>query len=372
MKVLNIIPTLNKGGAEKLVLDICEELSLRPNTEVKLLVLSSENTFELSKYSFETKFINAKFQFNIYKKDLSENINKVNDFIDEFSPDVIHTHLFDSEIFTRLNKRDNVKYFSHIHYNTIELTKPTIKNIFSKKGLIDFAVYHKLLKVYKKVNNSFISISPDSDNFHKENIPQFRNRIHLLTNAIKTSAYKTPIRENRDKLKIISIGSLIIRKNQNFQLLISQKLLDAGVDFELNIVGDGPDREHLIKKITELKLDNNVNMIGLSNEIPTLLSQNNIFLHTASYEPFGLVLIEAMASSLPVIALNGAGNKEIVENEVTGFFIDQQDPDLFVEKILKIWNDQDEYKTMSANAYNKSKSYDIVPYIDKLIEIYKA
>lgn len=370
MKVLHIIPTLNKGGAEKLVLDICEELDLRPNIEAKLLILSNENTFKLDDYSFEVKFINVNFQYSVFKKNQCENINEFNSFIDQYAPDVIHTHLFESELISRLKPRDNVKYFSHIHWNTAELTKPKLKSILSKKGLIDHAVYREMVKVYKEVNNSFISISPNSDVFYKKNLPQFTDKIHLISNAIKTDAYKTTVREKKEKLKLISIGSLNSRKNQILQLLISKELLESGIDFELNIVGDGPDKGFLLKKITELNLQNHVKMIGLSNEIPTLLKQNNIFLHTASYEPFGLVLIEAMASSIPVISLNGGGNKELVENGVNGYIIDEQNPKLFADRILNLWNDQDKYKAISLNASYEAKSYDIVPYIDKLLKLY--
>lgn len=372
MKIIHIIPTLNKGGAEKLVLDICNELSFRPYLKVLLIVLSDKNTFKLNEYKFDIKFINIKFQYKILKPNVSKEINHLELCINEFSPDIIHSHLFESEFIPRLNNIDGVKYFSHIHSNTPQLTKPTLKNLFSKKGLIDYFVYREIVKLYKKVNNSFISISSYTDNFYKKNIPQFKNRIHLLPNAIRTSIYSSEKRDKGDKIKIISVGSLISVKNQNLQLQISKNLLEAGVKFELNIVGEGEDRDYLSKKILELNLQNNVNLIGHSNEVPKLLSQNNIFLHTAPYEAFGLVLIEAMANRLPIIALNGLGNIDIIQDGINGFIINQQEPNLFLEKILKIWNDQTEYKKMTDNAYQRSKFYDIVPYIDNLIKIYET
>lgn len=371
MKILHIIPSLGKGGAEKMVLDICEEFSKRPNVEVKLLVLSHTNTFDLESYNFEIKFMDVDYSFSFFKSNGSPEEIKYFEFIEDFSPKVIHSHLFETEVLPRTRRLKGAKYFSHAHCNTIELTKPSIKNFTSKKGLIDFLVYKKLVNVYKKVNNSFITISNDADKFYRKNIPQFKNRTHLVTNAIKVSRYQSPLRTKSDKLKLISIGSLIERKNQSFQVDIAKKLKELNINFELNILGGGIEMDNLKSKIDQLGLTNHVNLIGISNEIPSLLQENFIFLHTAKYEPFGLVLVEAMASGLPIIALDGGGNEELVQDGKTGYFLKEENEELFVNKILDLWNNEKKYQFVSKNAFEKAKKYDIGPYVTKLLDLYK-
>jgi glycosyltransferase involved in cell wall biosynthesis len=94
-------------------------------------------------------------------------------------------------------------------------------------------------------------------------------------------------------------------------------------------------------------------------------------LHPASYEPFGLVILEAMASGLPVICLNGKGNVGLNVEGKTGFMIDPPDAKKFADKILFLKNNPDEYSKISEYCVNFAKDYDIEIYCKKLVDIYQ-
>ncbi len=369
-KIIHVIPSLAKGGAEKMVLDFCEEISKREGFEVKLLVLSKENTFDLSDYSFEVKFFDVEFRFSIFGKNLERNVSELYDFFNGYSPNVIHSHLYDAEQVCRIKPIKGVRYFSHAHFNTVELKTPAFSNLFSKKGIIDFLVYRNITKVYSLVNNSFITISQDTHSYYLENIPQFKSRIHFLLNAINTKNYEAPFRKREGRIRIISVGSLNDRKNQILQLKIAEELLKSGHDFELNIFGEGRNREMLENEVQNRGLSNNVKIRGNSNKIPHEMKEHHFFIHTAKYEPFGLVLIEAMASGLPVISLDGGGNRELINDSKDGFLINSEDPQKFAEIIQQLWNDNSKYDLIAEAGKQKSLQYDIVPYIDKLLKLY--
>ena len=61
-----------------------------------------------------------------------------------------------------------------------------------------------------------------------------------------------------------------------------------------------------------------------------------IFIHPATYEPFGLVIIEAMAAGLPVISLDGKGNRDIIKHKVNGYIFQNQNAVKFGEALIKL------------------------------------
>ena len=105
--------------------------------------------------------------------------------------------------------------------------------------------------------------------------------------------------------------------------------------------------------------------------IKDYLKEADIYLHPASYEPFGLVILEAMASGLPVICLNGKGNVGLNVEGKTGFMIDPPDAEKFADKILYLINNSEEYSKISEYCVNFSKNYDIENYCKNLMDLYK-
>jgi len=372
MRVLHIIPTLNKGGAEKLVLDICDELS-RKGVIVKLIVLSDKNTFELKGCKFSIDFIPSDYRYSI-KQNKPPECPQFFSAIESFNPDVIHTHLFDTELISRVHVRDKTKYFTHAHWNTKEVKKKSKMNWISKSGLVDALVYRKMVRTYKACDNNFITISKHTDEYYKENLPEFKSQIYLLHNAVKVDAYKSDLVKIVDgtiPIKILTIGSLNSRKNQLFQIDIALQLKKRDVPFSLTVVGEGPSRGEIEQKIKKHQLEESVSLIGNSNEIPRLMQEHTMLLHTAVYEPFGLVLLEAMAAGLPVITYNGMGSSEILNDGKNGYLIESLDASLFATIIQDFFKDVELYKKMSVEAVDTAQNYDISQYVIKLIELYQ-
>jgi glycosyltransferase involved in cell wall biosynthesis len=114
----------------------------------------------------------------------------------------------------------------------------------------------------------------------------------------------------------------------HFDAAMLDVLKAKGIEFEIKILGDGPKYSLLEKEIIDLDLSNQVHLLGNVNDVAYYLKKANIFLHTALYEPFGLVLLEAMASGLPVISLDGKGNRDIVVNDKNGYLLQENNLDV--------------------------------------------
>ncbi|HVT80993.1 MAG TPA: glycosyltransferase family 4 protein, partial [Phycisphaerae bacterium] len=92
------------------------------------------------------------------------------------------------------------------------------------------------------------------------------------------------------------------------------------------IAGEGDEMPALQKQVKEDGVDGRVQLLGFRNDIPALMRACDLFVLPALAEPFGLVLLEAMALGKPVIATRAGGPPEIVEHEKTGLLVAPQNP----------------------------------------------
>lgn len=370
LKILHIIPNLRKGGAERLALDICIELSKRENIEVSLVTLSDENEYRFLSDQINYKVIPSKVTPSISGKPFVQ-IKKLQNFINEFKPDVIHSHLFEAEIVSRWYIISGIRYFSHCHDNMHQLQNFIWKDLRSKKRITELYEKHLLLRKYSKCCNNFIAISKSTESYLNKVLPRiFNTRIYLLANAIDFKRFYSNS-EKKSCLKLISVGRLDKNKNHRFLFDVITVLREK-IPVHLTICGDGVEMYNLQKILKNNQLEEVISLKGNVSNVEYYLSESTIYVHSSKSEALGLTLLEAMASGLPVVTLNGGGNAYIMENGKNGFIIDEQNPELFAEKILEIWENEYLYKAMRKYAQEYSKHFDIKEYVDKLLGIYKG
>tara|TARA_B100000963_G_scaffold250622_1_gene219598 strand:+ start:574 stop:1680 length:1107 start_codon:yes stop_codon:yes gene_type:complete len=363
MKIIHIIPTLENGGAERLVQDICLEINRRKEHEVKLITFQ-KNHLKLHDLSFHTHVDST------YKPSITGfaeiQIKSLQKIINEFSPNIIHSHLWETEMLLTQVDIGNAKRFSHFHDNIPQLHK----NLLPKNKLQIADKYER--KIYLNRNeNNFICISNDTYNYAKNILPKkLKEKIKLIPNAIDYKKLYSNKKKNFDQINLLNIGSFVPKKNQTFALKILKELNKRGYVGNLIFLGDGPLQKKIKSQASELDLEKNVKFKGNVDNIIPFLNSSNIYLHTANYEPFGLVIVEAMAAGLPVISLDGKGNRDIINNNVNGIIVKDENVDLFVNKIISLFEDQKLYNKFVENGHITAKKYDIKTYVDLLIESY--
>lgn len=372
MNILHIIPSLRKGGAERLVLDICIALSRVPGCNVTLVTFSDENEYSHLSRQVYHRVIPSKVIPSISGRPVVQ-VDALLRFIYEIKPDVIHSHLFEAEMVSRWVTLSGVKYITHCHDNMHQFRKFGWKDLLSKKRLTELYERHLIIRMYKIIDNRFIAISNHTSDYFKKSLPaSLAKNITLLPNAINCKKFSHYGRDNDIKLlSLINIGSFVPKKNQKFLLLIAEQLKKRGVDFRVVMLGDGPLRSDIERMVRESGLQSQVSCTGNVDNVEEYLHRYTIYVHTSVSEPFGLVLLEAMASGLPVVTLNGGGNADLIDNGKNGFLINKQDAELFADKIMEIWENKNLYSQMSTYAQEFAKQYDIKEYVDKLLELYK-
>ena len=267
-------------------------------------------------------------------------------------------------LLTNITYKNSIR-FSHFHDNMIQLKKVLIPN--SKEQLTN--MYERKLFL-KNMNNHFICIAKNSYRFANKNLSN-KCKIHLLPNAINFSNFNFVGKRDLKQIRLINIGSFVKKKNQSFAVHILKNLIDKGCSASLSFLGDGELKKDVERLCMSLGVKNYINFHGNVKNVREHLSESNIYLHTATYEPFGLVILEAMAAGLPVITLDGRGNKDFIEHKINGFIYDNQDEELFANTIIEIFSKKELYERVSKNGQEMAKRYDINNYTKKLMKLYK-
>lgn len=86
---------------------------------------------------------------------------------------------------------------------------------------------------------------------------------------------------------------------------------------------------------------------------------SEFYFHITSYEPIGLVLLEAMATGLPVISLDGMGNRDIIIHNQNGFVFSEQDLKVFGDTLINHKNDKEKYLNIVAAGQKSASAYNI-------------
>ena len=369
MRIIHIIPNLKRGGAERICIDICNELQNQGHA-VLLILLSNENEYSELTNQLNIRVIPSSFTPSILTSNSVE-IMELEKAVADFTPNIIHSHLYEADLVAYQLKVKNVKFFSHIHSNRKELENKPIVNGVKQKLIFSFEK-KMYLNFLKRNNVKLVAISKDCYNFATNDLSQKKENVTFLPNCIDYNLFKSSPRTSSEKevFKLVTIGRFVPKKAQEFLIEVALKLKEKGVSFTLDLLGDGPERKRIEESSIQYNMDNLVNFRGIVNNPELYLKSADLYIHSAKEEPFGLVLIEAMASGLPIVTTNGGGNKDIVINNENGFMLESRNPELFANKVIELINSPKDYERISKNCIHFASKYDVKRYVKTLLSLY--
>lgn len=216
---------------------------------------------------------------------------------------------------------------------------------------------------------------------------RFANRIVTLTNEdrevfLKNLSIKskidyiynpTPYPNEKKSLcesKIaIAIGRLVEIKGFDKLLDIWKKIEEKNSKWELYIIGSGEDREKLLKKKNNLKLER-VTFVENTKNIKEYYKKASIYLMTSRFEGLPMTLIEAQSFGLPIISYDiKTGPKDIVNNGEDGYLIENDNKEKFVNRFLELSQNREKIQEFSQKAYENSKRFKLDSIIEKWVKI---
>lgn len=376
MKIVHVVPILGCGGAEILAGGVAlQQKNL--GCEVSIVTLKSfHETFDhyqgrdlLLK---EIPIVVTPSRANIFRLQNPPGIEHWKSFLLQFKPDVIHTHLYEADFLAHSVILPHVAYITHLHGPMPELLRK--KSLPSnKKQLIEQLERQWIRRRYIKSRTHFIAISRAMQDYAKTIVPiDLHDKIHLLNNAINIDSFPFVRRKISTPLQLVTVGNLLERKNHGFLIDVVAKLLNDGISCHLNILGYGPLERKLQDRIDSYHLNDHIHLKGSVGNVNEYLSRSHLYIHAAQPEPFGIAVLEAMATGLPVVTLDGGGTRDIVQDGINGFILKENDVSEFVKKIALLIGDQSLYELMSKEAALAASKFDIKKYALETERIYKA
>jgi len=189
------------------------------------------------------------------------------------------------------------------------------------------------------------------------------NRFEVIYNVVDIHTFYPSLKKGINKIKKILLVALLLPvKGIPYLLQSLAQLKQKRQDFSLEIVGDGPNREEYEKLTMELDLEKEVKFYGLrsKSEIAEFMRNSDFFVLPSLWENLPCVLIEAMASGLPVIASNVGGIPEILNKE-NGILIPSKNINALSEGIDYMLDHYREYSSDKISQYAKDRfSYETV------------
>jgi len=204
--------------------------------------------------------------------------------------------------------------------------------------------YAKINAVKKyKINPKKVEILPFGCDMPSISKKVFYNNLKKRVNTLES------------KLKLLTIGTDWYRKNMDKAIKVNNDLNSNYIPSELTIVGVKPKSSYLLPK--------NIKIVGFLNkknnkELQKLekLYQNSHFLiHLSNAEAFGLVLNEASAHGLPIIANNIDGMKHVIKKNYSLVFDPSSKEKIIAKRISQICKNNSKYKSLSSESYSSSK-----------------
>jgi glycogen(starch) synthase len=150
---------------------------------------------------------------------------------------------------------------------------------------------------------------------------------------------------------VLFVGSLIPRKGLPFLVEAAKKIVKEYRETKFLIVGEGPLRNQLLKKLEVANLSGNFTFLGNVKEdvLPAVYNCADVFALPSIQEGQGIVLLEAQASAKPIVAFEVGGVNEAVCNGETGVLVKRGSTDKFADAVMKLLSDKALREKMGAN-----------------------
>lgn len=332
MKIALIIPTMVRGGAEKQVVLLAIGLK-QAGHDVRVMLLTHDGprSDELRAAGVPVELIGKRF-----KADPTA-LWRLKQALKQFAPDVVHTWLFAANSFGRVAAKmagvpviiasercvDPWKRRWHFMIDR-RLAKFTNAITTNSNGVRDFYTDHGIdAKQFKVIPNGVVSgTSPSTP----EGAP---SREDVLSD-LKVAG---------DRKLIVAVGRLWPQKRIRDLIWSGELLATLRGDTTVVIIGDGPQRDELIRNRDAVSQVEHVRFAGQRDDVATILPHADAFWIASEYEGQSNAVIEAMLAGVPVVASNIPGNRDLVIDNETGWLFEVGNEAKLVQKTNELLED---------------------------------
>jgi glycosyltransferase involved in cell wall biosynthesis len=352
MKILHIITSINRGGAENHLYDLTN-IQRNNKHKVHVIYFKGDSYWEekLKSNGISTTFLSIKGSLAFFK--FLFNIIKISSFIKNFNPDIIHCHLSLSEIHGLL-----IKFLHKSKYKVIiskHLDSTIFEGSYGQRKIMRGTLLENI--IFNRVDH-VICISKHVKNYFSQFVNQKKNKVSIIHYGVKydkllnIKKIQKKYNFNKRTFYICNVARHIKQKNLFFLLDTFDLLLKKfkKKKFKLVLVGNGPENIRLKNYANRKGIYKDIIWINFSDNVREIISCSDIFCLTSDYEGLGLVMLEAMSVKKPIVATNFSAIPEVISNNYSGLLYKKQDKNSFMTSIQKILFDKKFSQYLTNNA----------------------
>jgi glycosyltransferase EpsF len=176
-----------------------------------------------------------------------------------------------------------------------------------------------------------------------------------------------------DQIIITHVGRFHPQKNHAGLVRIAEKVIDRDKRSQFVLVGDGPLKGNIEATVRDRNLAGNFTFLGIRGDVEAILAGSDIFFFPSHWEGFGLVVLEAMAAGLPVLASDLPVLREAVSKGETGILWPAHDEEGMAQRILELMADPGQRQIMGeAGRRRVEEHFSLQQSAKRLCEVYES
>jgi len=355
IKIVYILPTLDRGGAERFLADLILNLN-RQIYEPTLILFKRGGDWlaELTAENVPVIILDKKRRLDL------KNFWQLFWTLKKLKPQIVHTQL-GGDLYGRLAARIlKVPVIISTEQNVNPDAKPLIS--FFKKLTSHWA--DKIVAISQAVRDDVIN---------RYQIPI--EKVTVIYNGLEIKKFLNNEREipvSQESIRVGTIGRLEPQKGQT--VLIKAWGMINQPTWSCHLAGEGSLTAELTQQITRANLNQQVKLIGPITNVALFLKELDIFVLPSLWEGLGIVLLEAGLSGCPIIASQVDGVTEII-NEKTGWLVPAGDAEILAQKIVWLGNNLSDPAVQDKTIHLKEKiiqKFSITRISEQYSELYQS
>jgi 1,2-diacylglycerol 3-alpha-glucosyltransferase len=174
------------------------------------------------------------------------------------------------------------------------------------------------------------------------------------------------------KAKLLHVGRMSFEKNIDIVIKSIDILRKEFPDIKLDIVGNGPSLKSLSLVTKKLDLERNVHFLGCieHDKLNMIYKEHDIFITASTIETQGVVILEAMASGLPIVGVRRLAIPDLVKNDINGYVVEAFDEKDMAEKIKILYKNRNLREAFGKKSTELAKEHYVKDVIEKLERLY--
>ena len=333
MRIMYVINTFGAGGAEKHLLKLTKKF-ISNGDSICIAVLT--RNIKGGAKNLKSEFIEAGaeiFELNYKSEKYLRDLGRwylLMRLILKWSPEIVHSHLPRSDFAVSLARRILRSFF----------WITTIHDAYNESSYSGFRIFDWIGWNWR-IADHFIAVSGNTKEWLERKIKPNMNKVSIVHHGVNFHASHLKPKKKAG-FKIGCLARFEPRKGISTLIEAMVGVRERFPDAKLIIAGSDPNnyKSRLIELVDSLDLRESVEIQNFSNDPVLFLSELDVFAFASSSEGFGLVLLEAMAVGLPIVASDITPINLIIEDNKTGFLVNPKSPAEFSSAIISCLSDR--------------------------------